>query len=151
MSFDLKKSMLSMDNLIFGIGQISEMTGVSTRQLRYWEKRGYIHPLTKEDGKARQYDFKTVIAVLSIKHYLDEGYTLQAAVSKVSQYTKQASLFHRFMRRQLKGISIVDGHDALDLGYFDGTKTKKLYGVINGSETYFKLLDPDEVQDIPLG
>ncbi|WP_301462443.1 MerR family DNA-binding transcriptional regulator, partial [Loigolactobacillus coryniformis] len=31
---------IDVDKLIFGISQISQMTAISPRQLRYWEKRG---------------------------------------------------------------------------------------------------------------
>ena len=32
----------SFDNMQFRIGELARMTGVSTRQLRYWEKQGYV-------------------------------------------------------------------------------------------------------------
>ncbi|WP_082019979.1 MerR family DNA-binding transcriptional regulator [Fructilactobacillus fructivorans] len=33
-------SSFNMQDFIFRIGEVSKMTGVSPRQLRYWEKKG---------------------------------------------------------------------------------------------------------------
>lgn len=32
----------TFENMRFRIGELARMTGVSTRQLRYWEKQGYV-------------------------------------------------------------------------------------------------------------
>lgn len=61
------------------------ITGVPTRQLRYWEDKGIITSLTEEEGKNRRYNYQNIKKVLLIKELLDEGYTLDAAVGKVQQ------------------------------------------------------------------
>ncbi len=39
---------IDTDKLIFGIGQVQQITGVSGRQLRYWEEQGYIQSLNQK-------------------------------------------------------------------------------------------------------
>ena len=42
-----------------GIGDLSQMIGVSTRQLRYWESKGYIKSLAGEEGSTRKFSIGT--------------------------------------------------------------------------------------------
>ena len=61
------------DNLRIGIGDMSKMTGVSSRQLRYWEQKGYIKAMNEEEGGARKYGLGSMYKIFAIKHFLDEG------------------------------------------------------------------------------
>ncbi|WP_057903821.1 MerR family transcriptional regulator [Loigolactobacillus bifermentans] len=142
-------SLMMGDRFILGIGQISEMTGVSPRQLRYWEKRGYIQPLAKKDGETRQYKAKTVVTILGIKHFLDEGYTLQAAVKKMTVYDQQIHKLHQFIRRSYHGVVKIDGHNAVDLGFFDLEQTQRLYGILDSDKVYYQVLPADQAPVVP--
>lgn len=71
--------------LIVGIGEVSQITGIPIRQIRYWEEKGIIKSLTEEEGKNRRYDYLNIKKMLLIKLYLDEGFTLDAAAKKVEQ------------------------------------------------------------------
>lgn len=87
---DTKDKDLSFDfdflnKLIVGIGEVSQITGIPTRQIRYWEEKGIIVSLTEEEGKNRRYDYRNVKKMLLIKELLDEGYTLDAAAEKVQK------------------------------------------------------------------
>jgi DNA-binding transcriptional MerR regulator len=72
-----------LDKLVVGIGEVSQITQIPTRQIRYWEEKGIIISLTEEEGKNRRYDYKNIKKILLIKELLDEGYTLDAASEKV--------------------------------------------------------------------
>lgn len=72
-----------LDKLIVGIGEVAQITGIPTRQIRYWEEKGIITSLTEEEGKNRRYDYKSIKKMLLIKELLDEGYTLDAAAEKI--------------------------------------------------------------------
>lgn len=48
-----------LEKLVVGIGEVSQITGIPTRQIRYWEDKGIIKSLTEEEGKNRRYDYKT--------------------------------------------------------------------------------------------
>ncbi|EFK59715.1 MerR family transcriptional regulator [Sphingobacterium spiritivorum] len=72
-----------LEKLIVGIGEVSQITGIPTRQIRYWEDKNIISSLTEEEGKNRRYDYKNIKKMLLIKELMDEGYTLDAAAEKV--------------------------------------------------------------------
>ncbi len=83
-----KNSNLSFDfdflkKLVVGIGEVSQISGIPTRQIRYWEDKGIIVSLTEEEGKNRRYDYENIKKILLIKDLIDEGYTLDAASEKV--------------------------------------------------------------------
>jgi MerR family transcriptional regulator, global nitrogen regulator len=73
-----------LDKLVVGIGEVSEITGIPTRQIRYWEDKRIIKSLSAE-GKNRRYDYKNIKKILLIKELLDEGFTLDAATQKVEK------------------------------------------------------------------
>ncbi len=72
-----------LNKLVVGIGEVSQITQIPTRQIRYWEEKGIISSLTEEEGKNRRYDYRNIKKMLLIKELLDEGYTLEASVQKV--------------------------------------------------------------------
>lgn len=72
-------------NLVVGIGEVSEITKIPTRKIRYWEQKGIITSLTEEEGKNRRYDYKNIKKMLLIQELLDEGFTLESAAEKVEK------------------------------------------------------------------
>lgn len=77
-----------LEKLVVGIGEVSQITGIPTRQIRYWEDKGIIISLTEEEGKNRRYDYKNIKKMLLIKELLDDGYTLDASVEKIKNRMK---------------------------------------------------------------
>ena len=73
-----------LDNLIVGISEVSEITGIPTRQIRYWEDKGIIVSLT-EEGKTRRYNYTNIKKMLLIKELMDEGHTLDASAEKAKK------------------------------------------------------------------
>ncbi|TSO26658.1 MerR family transcriptional regulator [Lactobacillus sp. LL6] len=93
--------------LKIGIGEVSNISGVSQRQLRYWEQKGYIKPIDSSSG-VRVYNFETICTVFFIKGKLDEGYTLSAAYEKSkSAYTK-SKIIRKFFHNLVNGVEITD-------------------------------------------
>jgi len=74
-----------LQRLVVGIGEVSQITGIPVRQIRYWEEKGIISSLTEEEGKNRRYNYKNIKKILLIKELLDEGYTLDASAQKVAK------------------------------------------------------------------
>ena len=72
-----------LEKLVVGIGEVSQIIGIPTRQIRYWEDKGIITSLTEEECKNRRYDYKNIKKMLLIKELLDDGYTLDASADKV--------------------------------------------------------------------
>ncbi|PQL90765.1 MerR family transcriptional regulator [Apibacter adventoris] len=79
LSFDFK----FLEKLIIGIGEVSQITGIPCRQIRYWEDKGIIKSLTEEEGKNRRYNYENIKKILLIKELLEEGYTLDASAKKL--------------------------------------------------------------------
>ena len=73
-----------LDNLIVGISEVSEITGIPTRQILYWEDKGIIVSLT-EEVKTRRYNYTNIKKMLLIKELMDEGCTLDASAEKVKK------------------------------------------------------------------
>lgn len=72
-----------LEKVVVGIGEVSQITSIPTRQIRYWEDKEIIQSLTEEEGKNRRYDYKNIKKMLLIKELLDEGYTLDSASEKI--------------------------------------------------------------------
>lgn len=80
---ELYSDMEFLEKMIIGIGEVSQITGIPVRQIRYWEEKGIIVSLTEEEGKNRRFDYPNIKKMLLIKELVDEGYTLDAAAEKV--------------------------------------------------------------------
>src|SRR5690625_606947 len=79
LDFDLLKK------LVVGIGEVSEITGIPTRKIRYWEEKGAIQSESGAEGSTRRYDYLNVKKMLLIQEMIDEGFTLDAAIKKVEK------------------------------------------------------------------
>ncbi|MCH4176540.1 MAG: MerR family transcriptional regulator [Streptococcaceae bacterium] len=79
LDFDLLK------NLVVGIGEVSKITGIPTRKIRYWEDKGAIQPENEKEGSTRRYNYLNIKKMLLIQEILDEGYTLDSAIEKVNK------------------------------------------------------------------
>lgn len=65
--------------------EIIKEVGISLRQLYYWEMKGIIRPESVKIGtrKFKRYSEEDIDILKKIKEFLDEGYTLKAAIQKV--------------------------------------------------------------------
>ena len=54
-------------NIEVGIGEVSKVVGVSQRQLRYWEKKGYIEPISDDNSGVRRYNLSTLYLIVFIR------------------------------------------------------------------------------------
>ncbi|AQW20602.1 MerR family transcriptional regulator [Lentilactobacillus curieae] len=137
-----EKSFLATDKLIFGIGQVSKITGVSSRQLRYWEQQKYISAIQTKKGASRQYNMHTLIRIVNIQRFLNRGFTLSAAVEKALKIDEAAPVVKQFMTTQFKGLKKeADNKFLLDFGYLDNSKKQRVWGIIENGETSFEIED----------
>lgn len=74
-----------LEKLIVGIGEVSTISDVPTRQIRYWEEKGIIQSTNEEEGKNRRYDYVNIKKILLIKELLDDGFSLDGARRKVER------------------------------------------------------------------
>ena len=67
----------------YSIGDAAKATGVSPKQLRHWEFKGYIDPPARNTCGARSYRVYSedqISVIRDIKGFLDQGYELSFAV-----------------------------------------------------------------------
>lgn len=74
----------------FSIGDTAKMTRATQKQIRHWEASGFI-PLAERlvcgERSFRRFTMDDVETIRKIKDYLDEGFTLKAAVQKATGTT----------------------------------------------------------------
>nr|WP_192926209.1 MerR family transcriptional regulator [Enterococcus raffinosus] len=92
--------------MLVGISELSKVTGVSPRQIRYWEQKGFISSTGEKSGN-RKFKLPMVIKVEIIKHFLDEGYTLTAAVNKAQERQNNIHQAKVLLREIFKDIQQV--------------------------------------------
>ena len=71
-----KELLLDFDflkKLVVGIGEVSQITGIPTRQIRYWEEKGILKSLTEEEGKNRRYDYLNIKKYFLSRNFLTRG------------------------------------------------------------------------------
>jgi DNA-binding transcriptional MerR regulator len=79
----------------FSIGDTAKLAGVSQKQLRNWEARGYIPPPTRVVCGQRAYRHfteKQVKHIQALKRLLDEGYALPHASRLARKSTTKEGL-----------------------------------------------------------
>jgi MerR family transcriptional regulator, global nitrogen regulator len=77
-----------LSKLVVGIGEVSNITGVPQRQIRYWEEKGIIQSVKEGEGTTRKYDYLNIKKILLVKELLEDGFTLDAAAKKVQERMK---------------------------------------------------------------
>ncbi len=135
----------SFDNMQFRIGELARMTGVSTRQLRYWEKQGYVSTIKREDEQeSRLYGFKAYVKVSVIKQFLDDGESLHDAVVAANEQLESVSVVQHIMKTAFQGLKMHDGRFVVNLGYFDEAETQLLYVSIDSGKVKYTVVNPSE-------
>ncbi|EHJ52331.1 MerR family transcriptional regulator [Streptococcus macacae] len=74
-----------LKKLVVGIGEVSKITAIPIRKIRYWEEKGIIHSQNNKEGTTRRYDYINIKKMLLIQEMLEEGFTLEASVKKVEK------------------------------------------------------------------
>lgn len=112
----LFKKMVEENSLRISLKELSTASGVSGRQLRYWEEKGFIKSEQSQAGKAHKYTLQTMFAVISIKNLLDQGYTLAKAVEINRQRRQVRHAIRQFVRENLLKINESAGGVRMNIG-----------------------------------
>lgn len=135
------KRFIESDDFLVGISELSNMMNVSPRQLRYWEKKGYITSVG-ETGSSRKYKLPIAIKVEMIKHFLDEGFTLQVAVEKAKEQQTSIHQAKLLLKKVFKGLEYVDERfTVIRLADFSNQKQLLLISDRQKENVYFEVLD----------
>lgn len=78
---------LSGSEVYLSTSDVVKQTGVTLRQLYYWEKCGMFEPKYEKFGLRmyRRYRKSDVVLIANIIKYLKEGYNLQTAAKKAKE------------------------------------------------------------------
>ena len=129
----------AMAQIQIPLSEISRVTGVSPRQIRYWEAKGFLTSHQAQKNQSHKYiynliyiililfykfNFFTLTKVLEIKEYLDQGFTLQAAVEKQKGRKNIALSIHRFIAERLLATEEKGKTVEINLGPLDNDETK---------------------------
>ncbi|MFB9768819.1 MerR family transcriptional regulator [Lactiplantibacillus modestisalitolerans] len=135
------RDMFHKGQLTIGISELSRMTGVSPRQLRYWQKKGYIIPKNEDEpGRARIYTMRMVLKAAAMSNLLQTGYTLKAAAAQVDERMKPAQTMYHVLFDRYQGYEVTDAGEILvDLGPFDPDPTQELYAQLVAEKPRFVL------------
>ena len=68
---------------LFSIGIVKSLTGLTARQIRYYEEHQLVHP-ARTDGNQRLFSFNDVDRLLEIKELIEKGINL-AGIKQVLQ------------------------------------------------------------------
>ncbi|MGM0168229.1 hypothetical protein IGI39_003256 [Enterococcus sp. AZ135] len=126
------KQLLESDDLLVGISELSKVTGISPRQIRYWEQRGYINSTGEKSGN-RKFKLPMVIKVEIIKQFLDEGYTLTSAVVKAQERQENIHQAKILLRGIFKGIQQVG--ERYTIIHLDDFTNKEGFYLIRDNDT----------------
>lgn len=139
------RKMIASKQLKISMSEVARVTGVSTSQLRYWEKKGYIKSEQDEQNKNHYFSFSTIFQVLTIKVFLDQGFTLAMAVKKERKRRELHKIFTRFITDGIKEVEQT-GEDSgeVKLGSLAEDSTKEVYAVIDSDKTSLRIRDHKE-------
>ena len=101
---DFFRELINTDRLIFGISEVCKMANVTPRQLRYWEQKGYLKSQETNNNKAREYNAHAMFKAILIKHFLDEGYTLNVAAQKIQKHMANMKIVQSIIREHFNGV-----------------------------------------------
>lgn len=134
------KGLLGKPELQLGIGDLAHVTGVSQSQLRYWEAKDYIQSIKTSESKNRKYSLKTLGEVHLIKDYLDEGFTLPAAVKKAEKRKEFINFMRKVIIDRFEALTQVDVNPAIDLGPLEGQEKQNVFAVLIDQKIILRLL-----------
>ena len=119
------KEWIEHEYIRMGISELTKKTGATTRQLRYWEKKGYIKSIQPDPNSPRAYKLSDIIKVELIKEYLDSGYTLSMAYEKAIKKLSKMQRFREVFSNYIKDVEILDDqYEVFTIGPFDETNEK---------------------------
>ncbi len=131
-------------NIEVGIGEVSKTVGVSQRQLRYWEEKGYIKPVPDNQSGVRRYTLSTLYLIIFIKTQLDQGFTLSAAFERSKDIKVKSKIVRNFFEHTFNDVNITDADKAygeIDLGELLVQNGQKYHfkGVVDEHGRYLKI------------
>ncbi|MFC0272501.1 MerR family transcriptional regulator [Metabacillus herbersteinensis] len=87
---------------VISIGTVSELTGLTLRQIRYYEERKLIHPHRNERG-TRKYSFADVETLMDIANKREEGVQTTEILKEMRTKEKKQITEAQARKKMLEG------------------------------------------------
>ena len=141
---DMLHEVYNAEQFQFKIGDLSEMAGVSTRQLRYWEKQGYLKSRERTDEqRARVFSFMMYMKAKMIKHFLDEGFTLAKANEKSGEILQDLKWVHKILANSSVRVEQLAGEKVIHFGMLNNDPKQQLYGFVEKDGIHYRTVGQD--------
>jgi MerR family transcriptional regulator, global nitrogen regulator len=91
------------DKKVITIGVVRELTGLSERQIRYYEERKLIFP-ERTPGGSRKYSFSDIELLMDIAEKIEDGvqtFEIRQEMMKDKKKAEQAKLRNKMIQGQL--------------------------------------------------
>ncbi|HWI65381.1 MAG TPA: MerR family transcriptional regulator [Symbiobacteriaceae bacterium] len=116
---------------VYSMGVAERLTGLTARQIRYWEQHGLLAP-TRTKGGQRMYTEADVLKLKEVKRLMSEGMTLERVkayyASRDAKRTRPAmtdQVMPRMSERIPRGGSLYTGGNRAELERMLGRRTGK--------------------------
>ncbi|MGA9173977.1 MAG: MerR family transcriptional regulator [Thermoactinomyces sp.] len=98
------------DRKVINIGTVSELTGLSIRQIRYYEERKLIFP-ERTKGGTRKYSFSDVEKLMDIANKIEDGWQSHEIKKMEEKKLKDPKLRHKMIQGQLNAAFGLRNHN----------------------------------------
>ncbi|MCC2683253.1 MAG: transcriptional regulator [Paenibacillaceae bacterium] len=99
-----------MKRKVIPIGTVSELTGLTVRQIRYYEERKLVTP-ERTTGNTRKYSFEDVEALVEIANKMEDGMQTTEILKMRKKETREREVDQKKIREELiKGQLNVQFH-----------------------------------------
>ena len=115
---------------LYRTGDVSEILGISRRQLQYWAKTDLIAPSAQTPGGHGRYSFEDLVALKAAKRLIEAGVSVQRIRSSIRALRRMLPT----VRRPLAELVLVATGDVV-LAFRDGTA----FDAISGQEWVFEV------------
>lgn len=116
----------------FSSRQVCGITGLSARQLRYWQQTGLLSPSRHTPGGHARYSFTDLIALKSARRLLDAGVSLQ----RIRKCLHSLTRFLPTARIPLRELSLVVTGDVVLVLHAEGA-----FDALSGQEWVLPVAD----------
>lgn len=130
------RQLITNDQLSISMTELAKVTGVSTSQIRYWERKGYISSKQSDKNKNHYFSFLTLFRVATIKYFLDQGFTLAMAEKKEQKRQELGKIFRTFIADRVKAIKQLGPKKGeVVLGTLENDSEKEIYAIVDHDGT----------------
>lgn len=93
---------MSERSMLYTSGETARITGLTTRQLQYWDKTGFVKPTEITKEQKRLYSFQDLVALKAARKLLEANLSLQRVKLAINHLHKQIKV--RFPESEVKDV-----------------------------------------------